>query len=216
MNSPALDTTALDRALRELRHNAPSWASAPLAERIGLLERLMPRIRDGAAEMVAAGAHAKGYGPHSPWAAEDWAGGPWSLAQQVTARLHVLRRLAAGHEPLHAGAVRERGARTWVDVFPATGWDSLLLGGYSARVRMQAGITAEQVRHRAAARYRGGVQRPGVALVLGAGNVASLTASDILHKLYAESQVVIAKMNPVNAYLRPHFERIFAEFTERG
>ncbi|MFI1769368.1 aldehyde dehydrogenase family protein [Streptomyces sp. NPDC020800] len=216
MNSPALDTTVLDHALTELRHHAPSWASAPLAERIGLLERLMPRIRDGAADMAAAGAHAKGYGPDSPWAAEDWAGGPWSLAQQVTARLHVLRRLAAGHEPLHAGAVRERGARAWVDVFPATGWDSLLLGGYSAQVRMQAGVTAEQVRQGAAAQYRGGVQGPGVALVLGAGNVASLTVSDILHKLYAEGQVVIAKMNPVNAYLRPHFERIFAEFTERG
>ncbi|WP_433446002.1 aldehyde dehydrogenase family protein [Streptomyces sp. CA-142005] len=216
MNSSALATTVLDQPLRELRHHAPSWATMPLAERIGLLERLMPRIRDGAAEMVAAAAHAKGYRPHSPWAAEDWAGGPWSLAQQVTARLHVLRRLAAGHEPLHAGAVRERGARTWVDVFPTTGWDSLLLGGYSAQVRMQAGITAEQVRQGAAAQYRGGVQRPGVALVLGAGNVASLTASDILHKLYAEGQVVIAKMNPVNAYLRPHFEKIFAEFIDRG
>ncbi|MEW1774599.1 aldehyde dehydrogenase family protein [Streptomyces sp. NPDC086777] len=216
MNSPALDTTVLDRALTELRHHASSWATAPLTERIGLLERLMPRIRDGAADLAAAGARAKGYGPDSPWAAEDWAGGPWSLAQHVTARLHVLRRLAAGREPLHADAVHERGGRTWVDVFPATGWDRLLLGGYSAQVRMQAGVTAEQTRHRAAAPYRGGEQRPGVALVLGAGNVAALTATDILHKLYAEGQVVIAKMNPVNACLRPHFERIFAEYIQRG
>ncbi|MGX1540970.1 aldehyde dehydrogenase family protein [Streptomyces adustus] len=216
MNSPALDTTDLDRALRELRHNAPSWATAPLAERVGLLERLMPRIRDGAADLAAAGARAKGYGPCSPWAAEDWAGGPWSLAQHVTARLHVLRRLIAGLEPLHADAVHERGGRTWVDVFPAPGWDRVLLGGYSAQVRIQAGITAEQVRNRAAAQYRDGVQAPGVALVLGAGNVAALTATDILHKLYAEGQVVIAKMNPVNAYLRPHFERIFAEYIQQG
>ncbi|MEV6115915.1 aldehyde dehydrogenase family protein [Streptomyces sp. NPDC052109] len=216
MNSPALDTTVLDRALRELRHNAPSWATAPLTERIGLLQGLMPRIGDSAADLAAAGAYAKGYGPDSPWAGEDWAGGPWALAQHVTARLHVLRRLAAGREPLHSGAVHERSGRTWVDVFPATRWDSLLLGGYSAQVRMQAGITAAHVRHRAAAQYRSGVRRPGVALVLGAGNVASLTATDILHKLYAEGQVVIAKMNPVNAYLRPHFERIFAEFIQRG
>jgi acyl-CoA reductase-like NAD-dependent aldehyde dehydrogenase len=55
-----------------------------------------------------------------------------------------------------------------------------------------------------------------VALVLGAGNVAAITALDILHKLYTEGQVVIAKMNPVNAYLRPHFERIFTEFVGRG
>lgn len=216
MNSPALDTPVLDRTLKELRDHASSWATAPLTERIDLLERLMPRIRDGAADLAAAGAHAKGYGPDAPWAAEDWAGGPWSLAQNVGARLHVMRRLAAGREPLPEGAVHQRGGRTWVDVFPVTGWDRLLLGGYSAQVRMQAGITAEQARSRAAGPYRGGAQRPGVALVLGAGNVAALTATDILHKLYAEGQVVVAKMNPVNAYLRPHFERIFAEYIQRG
>ncbi|MFD9099153.1 aldehyde dehydrogenase family protein [Streptomyces collinus] len=216
MNSPALDPTTLDRALRDLRRNAPSWAAAQPAERIGLLERLLPKIRDGAAGLAAAGAHAKGYTPHSPWAAEDWAGGPWALAQHVTARLHVLRRLAAGREPLPAGAVHERGGRTWVNVFPATGRDRILLGGYRAQVRMQDGITPEQVRHRAAAPYRGGVQHPGVALVLGAGNVAALTATDILHKLHADGQVVLAKMNPVNAYLRPHFEQIFAEYVQRG
>ncbi|SEB95264.1 Acyl-CoA reductase [Streptomyces sp. 2231.1] len=216
MNSPALNTSVLDRALEELRHHAPSWAAAPLAERISLLDNLMPRIRAGAADLAAAGAHAKGYGPASPWANEDWAGGPWSLAQNVSARLHVLRRLAAGRDPLPAGAVRERGGRTWVDVFPATGWDSLLLSGYSARVRMRDGITSDQARQRAAAPYRGDAQRPGVALVLGAGNVAALNATDILHKLYAEGQVVLAKMNPVNAYLRPHFERIFAEYIRCG
>ncbi|WP_369249184.1 aldehyde dehydrogenase family protein [Streptomyces sp. R41] len=216
MNSPALDKTALDRALRQLRENAPSWAAAPLAERIGLLERLMPRIHDGATDLVAAAAHAKGYGPDSPWAGEDWAGGPWSLAQNVTARLHVLRRLAAGRDPMPAGTVHEQGGRTWVDVFPATGWDRLLLNGYSAQVRIQSGVTAEQVRERAAEPYSGRGQRAGVALVLGAGNVAALTATDIVHKLYSEGQVVIAKMNPVNAYLRPHFERIFDEFVQRG
>ncbi|MFC9284550.1 aldehyde dehydrogenase family protein [Streptomyces collinus] len=216
MNSPALDSPVLERALEELRHHAPSWAAAALAERIDLLERLMPRIRAAAADLAAAGAHAKGYGPASPWAGEDWAGGPWSLAQNVSARLHVLRRLAAGRDPLPAGAAHERGGRTWVDVFPATGWDSLLLSGYSARVRMQDGITPDQARQRAAAPYRGDAQRPGVALVLGAGNVAALTATDILHKLYAEGQVVLAKMNPVNAYLRPHLERIFAEYIRCG
>lgn len=55
-----------------------------------------------------------------------------------------------------------------------------------------------------------------VALVLGAGNVAAITPLDIVHKLYQDNQVVIAKMNPVNDYLRPHFEKVFAEFVDRG
>ncbi|QIP83246.1 aldehyde dehydrogenase [Streptomyces sp. Tu 2975] len=216
MTELALDTEPLDRAVAELRDGAHSWTATPLAERIALLERMLPRIADGAEDMVEAAARAKGYGADSPWAAEDWTGAPWALAQTTSAYLRVLRRIAAGKEPLDAGAVHERDGRTLVDVFPAAGWDTLLLNGFTAQVWTRPGTTAEQVRERAAGEYRDRPGSPAVALVLGAGNVAAITALDILHKLYVDGQVVIAKMNPVNAYLRPHFEAVFAEFTERG
>ncbi|WP_431682664.1 aldehyde dehydrogenase family protein [Kitasatospora sp. KL5] len=209
-------TDHLDHALAELRAGAASWAATPTDLRIGLLERLLPRIHDTAADLVADTCRHKGYPPDSPWAAEDWAGGPWALAQHTTARLHCLRRLAAGHDPLPADRVHETDGRTWVDVFPATASDRLLLAGYRARVRLVPGTSAEQARERAAARHRRGPAGPGIALVLGAGNVAALTATDILHQLYAEGRVVVAKMNPVNAYLRPHYERMFHEFVRNG
>ncbi|MFD4691072.1 aldehyde dehydrogenase family protein [Streptomyces sp. NPDC058463] len=216
MNTSALDTSFLDRTVAHVRDNAESWSTTPLTERITLLERLQPRIVARAAEMAGAGARAKGYGADSPWAAEDWIGGPWALAQNTAAFLHVLRRIAAGRDPLADRTVHEEDGRTRVNVFPATGWDSLLLNGFKAEVWMRPGVTAEQTRACAAGEYRGRQGNPAVALVLGAGNVAAITALDILHKLYAEGQVVIAKMNPVNAYLRPHFEYVFAEFVERG
>lgn len=215
-NSSALDTSSLDRAVAELRDNAGAWSATPLSRRIALLERLLPRVASGAADLAAAGARAKGYAPDSSWAAEDWIGGPWALAQNAAAYLHVLRRIAAGNDPVDAASVRTRDGRTRVDVFPATGWDQLLLNGFRAQVWLRPGITAELALDRAAVEYRGRPGRPAVALVLGAGNVAAITALDILHKLYAEGQVVVAKLNPVNAYLRPHFEYVFAEFVERG
>ncbi|MEU0431371.1 aldehyde dehydrogenase family protein [Streptomyces sp. NPDC006290] len=216
MNPSALDTSCLDRAVAELRGGAASWSAAPLTERIALLERLLHRVASGAAELAESGARAKGYAPDSPWAAEDWTGGPWALAQNAAACLRVLRRLAAGREPLAAKAVRETAGRTRVDVFPATGWDRLLLNRFTAQVWMRPGVTADETRDRAADGYRGRPEPSAVALVLGAGNVAAITALDILHKLYVEGQVVVAKMNPVNAYLRPHFEHVFAEFVVRG
>ncbi|MFF6886123.1 aldehyde dehydrogenase family protein [Streptomyces sp. NPDC012421] len=216
MTTELLDTDALDRAVADLRTGRDTWAATPLDARVALLERLLPRITARAAAMAEAGARAKGYGPDSPVAAEDWIGAPWALAQNVAALLHVLRRLAAGQEPVPADAVRERRGRTVVDVFPATGWDRLLLNGFSAEVHLRPGTTPRQVRDRAAGPYRGRAPRPRVSLVLGAGNVAAITALDVLHKLYAENQVVVAKMNPVNDYLRPHFEEIFEEFTARG
>ncbi|MEU1201179.1 aldehyde dehydrogenase family protein [Streptomyces sp. NPDC005813] len=214
--APALDRTTLDHAVADLRDHAATWSATALPERIALLERMLPRIAAGAAEAVAEAARAKGYGPTSVWATEDWATAPWALAQTVSAYLHVLRRLAAGQDPVAAKAVRERDGRTVVDVFPATVSDRLLLNGFTAEVWTLPGTTREQTLARAAGQYRGATSSPRVALVLGAGNVPAITPLDILHKLYAEGQVVLAKMNPVNAYLRPHLEKVFTEFLDRG
>ncbi|MFI6940356.1 aldehyde dehydrogenase family protein [Streptomyces sp. NPDC050418] len=221
MSTPTeLDTAPLDRAVGELADRAVAWTATPLAERIALLERLLPRIAAGAPSMVADAAAAKGYAADSPWAAEDWVTAPWALAQTVTAYLHVLRRIESGRTPVPAAAVRRRdvgdGARTVVDVFPATVADRLLLNGFTAEVWTRSGTTPEQVLARAGGEYLGRPGKAGVALVLGAGNVPAITPLDILHKLYAEGQVVLAKMNPVNAYLRPHFEAVFGEYVERG
>ncbi|WP_329112725.1 aldehyde dehydrogenase family protein [Streptomyces sp. NBC_01353] len=212
----ALDSTQLDRAVADLRAGAEQWTATPIAERISLLERMLPRIAARAAGMVADAAVAKDFDSDSPWAAEDWIGAPWALAQGVSAQLHVLRRIAAGKPPVDPGAVHERDGRAVVDVFPATGWDKLLQNGTTAQVWTKPGTTARQVLDRAAGEYRGRAGRPAVALVLGAGNVAAITPLDILHKLYAEGQTVIAKMNPVNDYLRPHFEYVFGEFVDQG
>jgi acyl-CoA reductase-like NAD-dependent aldehyde dehydrogenase len=53
-------------------------------------------------------------------------------------------------------------------------------------------------------------------LVLGAGNVSSIPPMDLLHKLFVENEVVLLKMNPVNAYLGPDFERAFAPLIHDG
>jgi len=52
--------------------------------------------------------------------------------------------------------------------------------------------------------------------VLGAGNVQSITPLDILYQLLKENRVVVAKMNPVNAYLQPLLEEAFAPMVAAG
>jgi acyl-CoA reductase-like NAD-dependent aldehyde dehydrogenase len=212
----AQSTESLDEAVAALSAAAPAWTATSLTDRIGLLERMLPRIEKVAAAMAADASRAKGYSPESGWAAEDWATGPWALAQNASAFLRTLRRIESTGEPLPAGAVRQQDGRTVVDVFPDSGWDKLLLNGFRAEVWAPQGAGPEDVRGRAGGEYRGRAGEPGVSLVLGAGNIASITALDILYKLYVEGQVAIAKMNPVNAYLQPHFEAVFEEFIEQG
>jgi acyl-CoA reductase-like NAD-dependent aldehyde dehydrogenase len=55
-----------------------------------------------------------------------------------------------------------------------------------------------------------------VALVLGAGNIASIAPLDVLYKLIAEGQVCLLKMNPVNDYLGPFLEEAFRSLIAQG
>jgi aldehyde dehydrogenase family protein len=102
-----------------------------------------------------------------------------------------------------------------VDVLPWDLYDRLLLNGYRVEVWMQPGVSVSEVRSRSGRCLR--EHEPArVALVLGAGNISSIAPLDVLYKLYADGDVVVVKMNPVNALLRPVLERVFAPFVRHG
>jgi acyl-CoA reductase-like NAD-dependent aldehyde dehydrogenase len=209
--------SAWDTAVEDLERGLPVWRAASVGERVDLLHTLRRRIAAEGAGMAAAMAEAQGFDPKGFWASEPWAN-LFGMTQTVRSLEWVLSRVAAGRDPLPGSAVRRRpDGRVVVEVFP-TRWDEkLLFNGWHARVWMPPGMTPEQVRARAASAYRGaGFDGPGVALLLAAGNVPSLTVSDLLHLLYGQGCVVAVKMNPVLAHLRPVMERLFADFTARG
>ncbi|MDB5041561.1 MAG: Aldehyde dehydrogenase, partial [Candidatus Eremiobacteraeota bacterium] len=55
-----------------------------------------------------------------------------------------------------------------------------------------------------------------VTLVLGAGNIASIAPLDVLNVLYTHGGTAFLKLNPVNAYLLPVFERVFGSLIDEG
>src|SRR5246500_4371019 len=214
----ALDTSALDKALDELHAGAPAWVALPLEDKVALLEALPQKILDLGPQMVAAAGTAKGIAPTSSWVAEDWLTGVWAFVQGVNTLALVLKRILAGQEPVKADAVHTRAdGQVVVDVFPVTGYDRLLLNSYKAQVWIEPGVSAEQTRAQAAALYRGtDASDPEVCLVLGAGNLGSITALDIIDQLYIRGNVCAVKMKPVNDYLGPFYEYIFGEFISQG
>lgn len=220
--SPAaagVDAVALDAAVADLRAGLPSWVELPLKERIALLRAARRRLGEEAEGMVAAGCSAQGAAPDGPWAGEHWVTLA-ILAFHLKAFEDSLSRVAADAEPLPSRAVHRRpDGQILVDVIPASRIHALLFSPWGVRgqVWMQPGVDEEQVRADAARAYRGsGFENPGVALVLGAGNFSFLPATDTVHMLVAKGCVVALKLNPLNAYLRPFLERIFADFRDRG
>jgi len=101
-------------------------------------------------------------------------------------------------------------------VFPHRWYERLFFGGVTAEVWMESGVTVESLPDTQAVAYRGDRNPGRVALVLGAGNVASLGPCDFLYKLFVQNHVVLFKANPVNAHWRPLFEESFRALIDPG
>jgi aldehyde dehydrogenase (NAD(P)+) len=214
----SLDTRSLDRSVEVLRERKDAWARLPLAAKLEHIRRMRPRVAHVAERWVAAAVAAKRIEPGSPWAGEEWTSGPYALLYGLNALERTLSMIARGESPLpRPSAIRtRRGGQVVVEVFPANAYDRLILNGLRAEVWMQPGVTRENLRAHVASFYRDPPDHGAVALVLGAGNIASIAPLDVLHELYGGGKVVLLKMNPVNDYLGPFFESVFADLVEEG
>ncbi len=208
----------IDDAIAVLRAHKDEWARLPVPKKIAFLIRMRRAARDVAAEWVAAATRAKGIPESSPLAGEEWTSGPWALIFAINRYVETLRDIArVGVPQLRPSRVRTRAdGQVVVDVFPLNVYDDLLVNGVTAEVWMQPGVTTDTLADTMVVFYKQRNPRGKVALVLGAGNIASIPPLDVLYKLVAEGQVCVLKMNPVNDYLGPFFERIFAPLIAAG
>jgi aldehyde dehydrogenase (NAD(P)+) len=216
--TPAPATPAeIEQDLVELREGAKRWVALRTAGKADLLERVRDSVYANAERWAHAGAQAKGVAG-TPLAGEEWVSGPWALLYALNRYIRTLRDLAHGGTPqISASRVHERAdGQLTVDVFPNAFYDRLLLSGVRAQVWMQPGVTRDTLASTTAVWYKQSAPQPRVALVLGAGNIASIPPLDVLYKLVAEGAVCILKMNPVNQYLGPIFEDALKPLVDGG
>ena len=193
----------LDRALAELAARKRGWARASIAERLALLDAVKTATHAVAETWAELGAEKKGIAKGSPLAGEEWTSGPWALLAALDNYRFTLAHLDGNR---HIAGLKKRVGRsgqTIVRVFPQSIFDRLLLSGVYADVWMEPGVTPDNLSQHTAGAYRepAAARNGKVSLVLGAGNISSISPLDVLHKLIAEHAVVILKLNPVNDYL---------------
>ncbi|WP_342119419.1 aldehyde dehydrogenase family protein [Pseudoduganella sp. OTU4001] len=209
----------LDFALQRLHRSRGPWAALAIGERIELLQQVRERIAPVAPQWIKLSSAAKGIEPGSPLEGEEWTSGPWALLAACDGLLESLRAIMRNGQPaLDQLPKRELpGGQLAVRVFPHSIFDRLLLSGVTSEVWMQPGVSAANLAQNTGAAYREPERAQGeLGLVLGAGNIASIAPLDALHKLYAEKAVCLVKLNPVNDYLLPVLEHIFAPLEERA
>jgi len=208
----------LDRTVQRLSDHAKEFARLSVGGKIALLQGALVGIRDIAPEWVMAACKAKGISPDAPVSGEEWIAGPALTLRNIRLIINSLGDIQSRGTP----ALAEKHMRdlshgaTAVRVTPYDSFDAALYGGVSAETWLKPGIRREDVSSHQASFYRKVDPEGGVSLVLGAGNVSSIPPMDILYKMFVDGSVTILKMNPVNEYLGPLFERAFKTWIDKG
>lgn len=211
-----MDQEELDRSLETLAGRKDAWAVLPVARKRELLREMSRRTGTVATDWVQAATTAKGTADQPNLAVEEWLGGPYKVLNMLNGLDRTLAAVEKGQTRLPRRVRTRAGGQVVADVFPLSAYDRILLAGVRGEVWMQPGVTVENLADHTATFYKQPAPKGKVALVLGAGNVASLAFNDTLQKLFTEGQVVMLKMNPVNAYLGVFYEQVLAPLSEAG
>lgn len=207
----------MDAAISTLQGQKQAWVKVSAQDRVKLVETLIHDFSAIAARWVEASREAKGISTEAPAVGEEWAAGVWPVVKQLRQLRQALVDIATVGQPKIPGPVTTRpGEQVVAQVFPQSVYDKVFFGGVTAEIWMEPGVTQEKLSSTQAAIYKDKNHEGKVALVLGAGNVASIGPLDIIYKLFLEDQVVVYKTNPVNAYLGPLIQQAFRVLIEPG
>jgi acyl-CoA reductase-like NAD-dependent aldehyde dehydrogenase len=214
---PSTSRADMDKALEALVAQKEGWLGLPIGERIRILESILRTSEAVAERWVRAALEAKRIAPGTAAEAEEWLAGPVVVVRNIRLLIRTLEDIAQKGAPeLPGKAWVRRDGQVVAPVFPVDAWDALLFTGFKGEIWMDPDVRLEDLPDTQAAFYRDPPSEGKVALVLGAGNVSSIGPMDALYKLFAEGQVVLLKMNPVNEYLGPYVLEAFDELVKRG
>lgn len=214
-----VDSSAdLRKALEVLEVGACSLTKLPLSERIELTKACVATVHKSAREWVAASSRAKRVELGTPAASEEITAGPVAVLRYLQLMLATMRDVQKSGKPRLPAAPRQVADQLRVPIFPTRVlYDSLLFTGFNAETwlepgRTQADVFGEQLDYLSGAAS----VEPTISLVLGAGNVSSIPATDALSKILQDGQAVLLKMNPVNAYLSDIFSSALRPLIDAG
>jgi acyl-CoA reductase-like NAD-dependent aldehyde dehydrogenase len=208
----------LDGALGVLSERATAFARASLIDKVAWLREIGARFQELSPRMVAAACVAKGVRLGTPLEGEEWLAALVPILRnlrQLADSLDQVRRFGAPSVPASRLSQASSGGVA-VEVTPHEWYDSLLYAPFGAKTWLAPSVDGERLGDAQASFYKRRDPAGRVALVLGAGNVASIPVLDVIYKSFVDGAVCVLKMSPVNAYLGPFFELALAPLISRG
>lgn len=201
----------IDQSLDRLADGAKTLERLSIRQRISLIEQCVEGVGAVAREWVQAACDAKRIPLDSPVRTEEVTGGPLATLRFLQLIARTFEDIEAFGTPALPAPVRRIAGQCRAPVFPTRAlYDSLLFRPMTAETWLHPDVQADSISAANTSRLVDSNRRSQIVVVLGAGNVSSIPATDALTKIFIENNVVALKMNPVNDYLGPIFQKAFA------
>ena len=198
----------IDRYITTLRTNSKEFNNISDLQLSSMLEEVISNIKEVAYFWSTLCSDNKGTSK-TPSEGEEWLGGPFAA---VLATQYYIDTLTSNKELSLKSYNKEENS---YKVFPNKFIEKLTFPFIDAKVYFNKSMSFDDIN-----KFRGFAKRydidPSITLVLGAGNFSSIPYLDVLYHLITRRSVILLKLNPVNDYLKPVFEKVFQNFIERG
>ncbi len=206
----------IDTSLNILQSHKKEWGQLEIEERLKLLDEVRRDMLSVSDLWIQSELEAKGIQSETFAEAEEWTmfAPIFRAIRQIETTLRHIERLEPGISPGSRRSGPDK--RVVFRAFPQSIWDRAIFLNVTGDVWIQPGVNAEVALTGKTALYGDTAYEGKVSLVLGGGNASMLPVCDTFHKLFVDLQVVILKMNPVNAHLGPLIEIGMRSFIERG
>lgn len=207
----------LDADVQALTAGAAAWAALPLDKRAALLREVHASVSTQAEQWAHTAARIKGLEPDSPLIGEEWMSGPYAVLTALAALAETVETLASGHSPIEKLTLGTApGGRVTVPVMPYNAYEGLLLHGFHGEVWLKPGVNATQARGEAGLGELTPTLSGGVGLVLGAGNITSISPLDVLYEIVAHNRSILLKLNPIMSDMMPVYQAALAPLVTAG
>jgi len=198
----------IDRFITTLRTKSKEFNSISNVQLASMLEETISNIKEVSFFWATICSDNKGT-TKTPAEGEEWLGGPFA---SVLATQYYIKSLTNDDDLVEKKYNSEENS---YKVFPNSFTERITFPFIDAKVIFNKSMSFEDIN-----KYRGFSKRydidPSITLVLGAGNFSSIPYLDVLYHLITRKSVILLKLNPVNEYLKPVFEKVFQSFIERG
>ena len=198
----------IDRFISTLRTKSKEFNSINNIQLASMLDETISNIKEVSYFWATICSDNKGT-TKTPAEGEEWLGGPFA---SVLATQYYIKSLI-NDDDLDEGNFNN--SENSYKVFPNNFIERITFPFINAKVYFNKSMSFEDIN-----KFRGFSKRydiePSITLVLGAGNFSSIPYLDVLYHLITRRSVILLKLNPVNEYLKPVFEKVFKNFIERG